>query len=425
MKQKRSVEGEFRIYVGFDWGTEFHRACVLDSTGKILRQCRIDHNGQAITDFLRSLDNLANGQPATIAMAIEVPRGPVVEAFLEGGFAVFSINPKQLDRFRDRYTAAGAKDDSRDAYVAADSLRTDQHCFRRIATDHPDVLRLREISRTEESLGEDLRRTVNQLYQLLLRYYPQLLQLNSTPDEPWIWALLELAPIPQRGARLTVARLKALLSKHRIRRWTAEALREAIATPPLPLAAGSADAISEHTLLLLPQLRLLYSQRKEVRDRIEALLNRMTLQGSERSECREHRDVGLLLSLPGLGYLIAASLFTEASDPLAQRDYYALRAHSGIAPVTKQSGKSRQVVMRHGCSERLRKAMYHWARCSVQHDPLSKLHYARLRKVGHKHGRALRGVADRLSSILIAMLKTGQPYDAKRRQNAAASADTA
>ena len=65
------------------------------------------------------------------------------------------------------------------------------------------------------------------------------------------------------------------------------------------LDAGSADAISEHALLLLPQLRLLYSQRKEIRDRIEALLNRMTLLGSERSECREHRDVGLLLSLPG------------------------------------------------------------------------------------------------------------------------------
>jgi hypothetical protein len=100
VKQRRSVEGEFRIYVGLDWGTEFHRACVLDSSGKILRQCRVDHNGQAITEFLRSLNILANSQPASVAMAIEVPRGPVVEAFLEGGFAVFSINPKHLDRFR-------------------------------------------------------------------------------------------------------------------------------------------------------------------------------------------------------------------------------------------------------------------------------------------------------------------------------------
>ena len=423
MKQRRSGEGEFRIYVGLDWGTEFHRACVLDPTGKILRQCRVDHNGQAITDFLRSLDKLANGQPATIAMAIEVPRGPVVEAFLEGGFAVFSINPKQLDRFRDRYTAAGAKDDSRDAYVAADSLRTDQHCFRRIATDHPDVLRLREISRTEESLGEDLRRTVNQLYQLLLRYYPQLLQLNSTPDEPWIWALLEAAPVPQRGAKLTLARLKSLLAKYRIRRWTAEQLQAILRTPPLPLSAGSADAISEHALVLLPQLRLLYSQRNKVRDRIEALLDYMTLLGREHPECREHRDVGLLLSIPGLGNLIAANLFTEGTDALAQRDYDALRAHSGAAPVTRQSGKSKQVIMRRGCSERLRNAVYHLARCSVLHDPHSKHHYAELRGVGHRHGRALRGVADRLLTVLIAMLKNGQPYDANRRSHTTTPAE--
>ncbi len=425
MKRDRSFEHEFSIYVGLDWGTEFHRACVLDLRGKILRECRVDHTGQAITAFLRALNEMAGGKADRVAMAIEVPRGPLVEAFLEGGFAVFSINPKQLDRFRDRYTVAGAKDDSRDAYVAADSLRTDQHCFRRIEAQHPDVVRLRELSRTEESLGADLRRAVNQFYQLLLRYYPQLLQLSSTPDEPWIWALLELAPVPQRGARLTVVRLKQFLLKHRIRRWTAEELREVLAMAPLPLAAGSAEAISEHALLLLPQLRLLHSQRQKTRDRIEALLEQMTALGRERPDSQAHHDVGLLLSIPGVGCLIAANLFSEGADPLAQRDYYALRAHSGIAPVTKQSGKSKQIIMRRGCSERLRNAMYHWARCSVQHDPLSKAHYTRLRQTGHNHGRALRGVADRLLAILIAMLKTGQPYDAKRRQKGCVPADAA
>ena len=421
-RQKRSVEGEFDIFVGVDWGTEFHRACVLNARGEILRGCRIDHNGEAITEFLRSLQQLTNGGPSRIAVAIEVPRGPVVEAFLEGGFAVFSINPKQLDRFRDRHTTAGAKDDSRDAYVAADSLRTDQHCFRRIATDHPDVVRLRELSRTEESLGEALRRTVNQLYPLLLRYYPQLLQLNSAPDEPWVWALLEAAPHPQCGAKLTLARLKSLLAKHRIRRWAAEEVQVILRTPPLPLSAGSAEAISEHALLLLPQLRLLHTQRKKVRDRIEALLNHMTVVGRDHPECCQHRDIGLLLSIPGLGCLIAAHLYTEAADSLAQRDYAALRAHSGVAPVTKQSGKSKQVIMRRGCSQRLRGSVYHLARCSVLHDPHSKQHYAHLRSIGHTHGRALRGVADRLLSMLVAMLKSGKPYDATRRSTAAATA---
>ena len=136
--------------------------------------------------------------PAQVAIAIEVPRGPVVESFLERNYAVFAVNPKQLDRFRDRHTVAGAKDDRRDAFVAADSLRTDRHCFRRVMSDDPVVVRIRELSRSEESFSGDLVRAVNQLYQLLLRYYPQLLQLCPHPDEPWLWALLELAPTPQR-----------------------------------------------------------------------------------------------------------------------------------------------------------------------------------------------------------------------------------
>jgi transposase len=126
-------------------------------------------------------------------------------------------------------------------------------------------------------------------------------------------------------------------------------------------------------------------------------------------------DLALLLSLPGVGRIIAGMMLAEAANVLRQRDYRALRAYAGVAPVTRQSGKSRQVGMRYRCNTRLRNALYHWARTSVQHDPLSKQHYARLRAVGHSHGRALRGVADRLLAVLVAMLKSGQAYDPNRR----------
>jgi hypothetical protein len=109
VKRKLSNEDEFSIYVGLDWGTESHQACVLDSGGDVLRECKIDHSGQSITDFLQCLNEMAGGQPDRVAVAIEVPRGPVVEAFLEGRYAVYSINPKQLDRFRDRYTWPGRR----------------------------------------------------------------------------------------------------------------------------------------------------------------------------------------------------------------------------------------------------------------------------------------------------------------------------
>jgi hypothetical protein len=63
----------------------------------------------------------------------------------------------------------------------------------------------------------------------------------------------------------------------------------------------------------------------------------------------------------------------------------------------------------------MRNALYHWARVSVQHDDHSREHYAQLRKVGHRHGRALRGVADRLLPVLMAMLKSRTLYDPQRR----------
>jgi len=409
------VDTEFSFYVGVDWATQTHRVCVMDAQGKILLEQAINHGGEAISNFLQALESITCGEGQRVALGIEVPRGALVEAFLERNYAVFSINPKPLDRFRDRHSVAGAKDDRRDALVAADSLRTDQRCFRRVALDPPAIIRLRELSRTEEDLQGDLRRTVNPLYQLLLRYYPQLLQWASVPDEPWLWALLELAPTSSRGARLTTARLQQLLDKHRIRRWSAEQVREILASPPLPLAPGSAQAVREHALLLLPPLPLLYNQCKQVADQVQLLRGQMTASELDHPDRQLHRDVSLLLSIPGVGRIITATMMAEGSDPLAQPDYHALRAYAGIAPVTRQSGNSKQVTMRRACNPRLRNAFYHWARTSVQNDERSRQYYARLRQAGHSHGRALRGVADRLLAVLIAMLKSGKCYDPGRR----------
>jgi Transposase IS116/IS110/IS902 family len=67
--------------------------------------------------------------------------------------------------------------------------------------------------------------------------------------------------------------------------------------------------------------------------------------------------------LPARGwYGILAILLTEAGDPLARRDYAALQTLSGVAPVTKRSGKTHIAVMRYAAQVRLRQAVFHWAR---------------------------------------------------------------
>src|SRR4029434_5652700 len=114
------------------------------------------------------------------------------------------------------HTVAGAKDDRRDAFVLADSLRTDRPSFRQVHVEEPHLLMLRELSRTEEALLTEFRRATNQLREQLHRFYAPLLQLCPAADEPWLWELLELAPTPTHAACLTEAHVAP---QHREELW--------------------------------------------------------------------------------------------------------------------------------------------------------------------------------------------------------------
>jgi hypothetical protein len=89
---------------------------------------------------------------------------------------------------------------------------------------------------------------------------------------------------------------------------------------------------------------------------------------------------------------------------MRRRDYHALRTLSGVAPVTRRSGKTCVVVRRYARNKRLENALYHWARVATQHDPLSRGRYAALSRRGHSHSRALRTVADHLLSLAWTLL---------------------
>src|SRR5271167_4705522 len=140
-------------FVGFDWASQTHVACLLDRNGRTVGERKVAHGGAELAEFCDWLLAKTGAPPSRIGVAIETPRGPIVEMLLERGFAVFAINPKQLDRFRDRFTVAGAKDDRRDAHVLGDSLRTDRRAFRRLAVDDPTVIELREWSRIADDLA--------------------------------------------------------------------------------------------------------------------------------------------------------------------------------------------------------------------------------------------------------------------------------
>src|ERR1700737_1537784 len=142
-----SMAEEIAWFVAIDGASRGQQVCLGGGRGRCLGGRAVAHGGLGIEELCDWLIARTGATPEVIGVAIEMTQGPVVEALLERGFCVYGINPKQLDRFRDRFTVAGAKDDRRDARGLADSLRTDRHAFRRLSNDEPVIVKLREWSR--------------------------------------------------------------------------------------------------------------------------------------------------------------------------------------------------------------------------------------------------------------------------------------
>jgi transposase len=417
------MSDQVRWFVGVDWASEQHRVCLLDAEGKCVAERDVTHDGAELSEMCTWLVEKTAARPAEIAVAIETPRGPVVEALLERGFKVFAINPKQLDRFRDRFSVAGAKDDSRDAQVLACSLRTDQHAFRCLSVDDPLVIELREWSRIYDELKQEQNRLTNRMRGQLWRYYPQAGELSDDLAAEWFLDVWQQVPTPARAARVSEKTIARILKNYRIRRLDAAEILRILRRPPLVVAPGTTEAATAHIRTIAARLRLINQQIKEAERRLDELCAAIEAAAENApGQICEQRDVAILRSCPGLGRINIATLLAEACEPLRRRDYHVLRLLSGVAPVTRRSGKSGIVVRRHACDTRLQNAVYHWARVAIQHDPISRQRYAELRRRGHSHARALRGVADRLLYVLCTLLERQVLFDPDYKSSQMAAA---
>lgn len=423
----------YKVYAGFDWAVDAHVVWAIDADGRDLFKGPVRHEAVALRQAVDRLVDEAGGDPTAVAIAIETPRGALVETLLDRECAVYAINPKQADRFRDRFFPSGAKDDSKDAMVLAHSLLTDrERAYRRIRPDAAAVVELREHVRMLDDLASYINGDANRLRQVLRRADHPLLRVTNDVTQPWVLTMLERAPGADSARKLKKAAIGAVLKKHRIRKVTPSDVYAAFQASGLPIAESTVRACEHHARALVPRLRLAMAQKKATQRSVETLLS--TMIEAPPPEGREHHDAEILLSLPGVGRYVAAVVLAEASMALADRDYSAFRAHAGIAPVTQQTGKQRhgpksrrkpKVLMRKACSSHLRNAAYHCARVASQKDELARAHYRRCRERGHSHGRALRSVADRIFRIAFAMLTNDSLYEPARLQRRAPDLEAA
>jgi hypothetical protein len=164
---------------GIDWARDDHVVAVVGPDGVARERFVVEHTGAGLRGMIRRL--LAAGVDE---VGIERPDGPVVDALLGSGLIVYVIPPGQLKNLRGRYGSAGNKDDRFDAYVLADTVRTDRARLRPLVCDTPATVTLRATCRARKDLVAHRVGLANQLRAHLQLAFPGAVGLFAEIDSP-------------------------------------------------------------------------------------------------------------------------------------------------------------------------------------------------------------------------------------------------
>jgi len=396
---------QFTSFAGFDWARQDHHIVIVDRGGKIVLSLAVEETAEGWTSLRQKIVELLGGDLSRIAVTVETNCGPAVERLLEMGLAVYPLNPKSAERYRDRKSPAGVKSDQRDAFCFADALRTDGHGWRRLRPQDPLTAELRLLCRDEIALIEQRTALVNHLRATLHEYYPAALEAFDDWVSPASWDFVLTFPTPVELVAAGRRRHQSFLHSHKLYRPQTAPKRLEIFSRADTFASPNPAVTRAKSLLavtLAKQLRTLQAQLNEYRARITKLFN-------------DHPDRDCFGSLPGAGEKLAPRLLAElGSDRQTFDSPDALRCYAGTAPVLHQSGKTRFVTLRRACNTTLRATVHLWADTSRKTCAWAQTYYQQKKSQGLTHAAALRCLGQRWLKILWKMWQENKPYDEAR-----------
>jgi transposase len=135
------------VTAGVDWASTDHVACVVDAAGKVVTRFTAAHTADGLKALVKGLARVRAAE-----VAIERGDGLMAGALLAAGLTVVVISPNQVKNLRSRYGSAGNKDDRFDAFVLADTLRTDRARLRPLTPGTPATITLRSAVRARRDL---------------------------------------------------------------------------------------------------------------------------------------------------------------------------------------------------------------------------------------------------------------------------------
>ena len=388
------------VTAGIDWARDDHAVSVVDARGREISRHTVEHSAAG----LRELTGVLARAGAREA-AIERPDGPVIDILPGAGVTVVVISPNQVKNLRGRYGSAGNKDDRFDAFVLADTLRTDRARLAALTPDTPATVALRRACRARKDLVSHRVAVANQLRAHLRNAFPGAAGLFAEIDSPVSLAFLARFDTQDRADWLSPRRLAAWLASVGYSGHTDPAVLHARLTAAPRGATGSdGQANACITRALLSVLTTLTEQVK-------------TLSGQIAGQLAQHTDAHIFTSLPRSGTVRAARLLAEIGDCRARFPTpQSLACLAGAAPSTRQSGKMRTVGFRWACDKQLRDAVTDFAGDSRRASPWATDLYNRARARGHDHPHAVRILARAWLFVIWHCWQDGAAYDPTRHR---------
>jgi transposase len=335
-----------RLFVGDDWAETHHDVEVVNEAGRRLARARLPEGVAGIA----RLHALIGGQlgelddaDVEVLVGTETDRGPWVQALVAAGYTVLAVNPLQAARSRERLSVSGAKSDPADAHLLADMVRTHGHQLRPVAGDSAAAQAVKVVTRTHKTLIWERTRQLQRLRQALREAFPAALVAFEDLAAPDSLALLAKAPDPAAAARLSIAQIRAALTRARRRNVTERAagIQAALRTEQLgqPEVVTAAYAASIRALVAV--VATLNEQISVLQAEVEAHFGR-------------HPGAEIYQSQPGLGTILGARVLAEfGDDPDRYATAKARKNYAATSPITRASGKKQTVAARWVHNDRL------------------------------------------------------------------------
>jgi len=392
------------LFIGIDRSDQTIDFSLLDVDGNLLQQDKIDSSPESLTAWVSSLrQQIPAG--STAALCIEQPCQNLTSFLRQFDFLVlYLINPILLKNYLKSLSATTAKDDKRDALGLGQFIFERHHKLAPWTPADPITEQLRELTHKRRQLVNFRADILRRLKQTLKDSYPQALNLVGRDlHTPLAIDFLLKWPTLQALQKSRPETIRKFYYLHRSSRPKVIAERLAIIAQSTPLC-HEPHLLEVNAELIASFARQLQTLSASIK-RFDKLIEKATAQ---------HQDAPIFTTLPGAGPAFAARLLAFfGTDRNAFQDATSIQKLSGVAPVTKQSGKMFYVHRRYACNKFWRQTFVEWAGQTVTASLWAKAYYEQQKAKGQRRHAILRGLAYKWQRILFRLWKNSQTYSEK------------